>query len=63
MSTATPQVAVHAVENLLFFTLLQLVVIQLAARFGGSLALHVGQARLPQMNLNSPSTITKETTP
>ena len=36
----------HAVENLLFFTLLQLVIILLAARLGGSLARRLGQARV-----------------
>lgn len=46
MSTADPSVAVHAAENLLFFTLMQLVVILLAARLGGSLALRLGQARV-----------------
>lgn len=38
--------AVHAAENLLFFTLMQLVIILLAARLGGSLALRLGQARV-----------------
>lgn len=36
--------AVHAAEAVLFFTLLQLVVIVLAGRFGGWAALRVGQA-------------------
>jgi len=44
--TTPDAVAVHAVENLLFFTLLQLVIILLAARIGGSIALRFGQARV-----------------
>jgi Kef-type K+ transport system membrane component KefB len=42
----TTAASVHAAENLLFFTLMQLVVILLAARIGGSLALRLGQARV-----------------
>ncbi len=38
--------SVHDTENLLFFTLLQLVIILLAARLGGSLARRLGQARV-----------------
>lgn len=44
--SATSTAAVHATENLLFFTLMQLVIILLAARLGGSLALRLGQARV-----------------
>ncbi|WP_173062766.1 cation:proton antiporter [Sulfurimicrobium lacus] len=44
--SATAAVSVHAAENLLFFTLMQLVLILLAARLGGSLALRLGQARV-----------------
>jgi Kef-type K+ transport system membrane component KefB len=43
---ATTTSSVHAAENLLFFTLLQLVIILLAARLGGSLARRLGQARV-----------------
>jgi Kef-type K+ transport system membrane component KefB len=43
---ATTVSSVHATENLLFFTLLQLVIILLAARLGGSLARRLGQARV-----------------
>jgi len=45
-ATASAAVSVHAAENLLFFTLMQLVLILLAARLGGSLALRLGQARV-----------------
>lgn len=45
-ATASAAVSVHAAENLLFFTLMQLVLILLAARIGGSLALRLGQARV-----------------
>jgi Kef-type K+ transport system membrane component KefB len=45
-ATASAAVSVHAAENLLFFTLMQLVLILLAARVGGSLALRLGQARV-----------------
>ncbi len=38
--------SVHAAENLLFFTLLQLVLILLVARLGGSVARRLGQARV-----------------
>lgn len=44
--SATTIPSVHATENLLFFTLLQLVIILLAARLGGSLARRLGQARV-----------------
>ena len=44
--SATAAVSVHAAENLLFFTLLQLVLILLAARVGGQVALRLGQARV-----------------
>lgn len=44
--SVTPVSSVHAAETLLFFTLLQLAIILLAARLGGSLALHLGQARV-----------------
>lgn len=46
MSAASAALSVHAAENLLFFTLMQLVLILLAARLGGSLALRLGQARV-----------------
>lgn len=41
-----PEISVHVTENLLFFTLMQLVVILLAARVAGSVALRLGQARV-----------------
>lgn len=44
--SVTTTTSVHAAENLLFFTLLQLVIILLAARLGGILARHLGQARV-----------------
>ena len=44
--SATTILSAHAAENLLFFTLLQLVIILLAARLGGSLARRLGQARV-----------------
>ena len=43
MSTAAVNIAAHKTEALLFFTLLQLTVIVLAARIGGGLALRIGQ--------------------
>ena len=43
---STAAVSVHAAENLLFFTLMQLVLILLAARVGGAVALRLGQARV-----------------
>ena len=46
LPTSLPASSVHHVENLLFFTLLQLVVILLAARIGGSLAQRWGQTRV-----------------
>ena len=36
-------IAAHQVEALLFFTLLQLTVIVLAARIGGAIAIRIGQ--------------------
>jgi Kef-type K+ transport system membrane component KefB len=45
-ASASTALSVHATENLLFFTLMQLVLILLAARLGGSLALRLGQARV-----------------
>jgi Kef-type K+ transport system membrane component KefB len=45
-ATVSAAVSVHAAENLLFFTLMQLALILLAARLGGSLALRLGQARV-----------------
>ncbi|BBP02406.1 cation:proton antiporter [Sulfuriferula nivalis] len=42
--TITPHIATHKSEALLFFTLLQLTIIVLAARVGGSVALRVGQS-------------------
>ena len=44
MNDATHALAVHQTEALLFFTLLQLTVIVLAARAGGALARRVGQS-------------------
>ncbi len=44
MSTSAHTLAVHQTEALLFFTLLQLMVIVLAARLGGELAQRVGQS-------------------
>ena len=44
MSTATHALAVHQTEALLFFTLLQLTLIVLAARLGGEVAQRVGQS-------------------
>ena len=43
MSSAAAHIATHKTEALLFFTLLQLTVIVLAARIGGGLALRIGQ--------------------
>ena len=43
MSSAAANIATHKTEALLFFTLLQLTVIVLAARLGGGLALRIGQ--------------------
>ena len=43
MSTAAANIAAHKTEALLFFTLLQLTVIVLAARIGGGVALRIGQ--------------------
>jgi len=45
MSTPATAVAVHQTEALLYFTLLQLVVIVLAGRIGGEIALRFGQNR------------------
>jgi Kef-type K+ transport system membrane component KefB len=42
--TITANLATHKSEALLFFTLLQLTVIVLAARIGGGVALRVGQS-------------------
>ena len=42
--TTTINSATHATEALLFFTLLQLTVIVLAARIGGGIALRIGQS-------------------
>jgi Kef-type K+ transport system membrane component KefB len=42
--TATGHLATHKTEALLFFTLLQLTVIVLAARIGGGVALRIGQS-------------------
>jgi Kef-type K+ transport system membrane component KefB len=42
--TATVHIAAHKSEALLFFTLLQLTVIVLAARIGGGIALRIGQS-------------------
>ncbi|MGB4810863.1 MAG: cation:proton antiporter [Methylophilaceae bacterium] len=42
--TATVNIAAHQTEALLFFTLLQLTVIVLAARVGGEVALRIGQS-------------------
>jgi hypothetical protein len=44
-STALLQASVHKTEQLLFFTLLQLVVIIMCARIAGNLALRRGNAR------------------
>jgi Kef-type K+ transport system membrane component KefB len=43
-ASAAAQVAVHKTEALLYLTLLQLVIIVLAGRLGGSLALRLGQS-------------------
>ena len=43
MTTAV-HIATHQTESLLFFTLLQLTVIVLAARVGGEIALRIGQS-------------------
>jgi Sodium/hydrogen exchanger family len=40
------QISVHQTENLLFYSLLQLIIIILAARGGGQLARKVGQPRV-----------------
>ena len=42
--TATHHIAAHQTEALLFFTLLQLTVIVLAARIGGEIAIRIGQS-------------------
>ena len=41
--SAVATISAHKTEALLFFTLLQLTVIVLAARIGGTLALRIGQ--------------------
>lgn len=45
MNTAAAQSAVHNLENLLFFTLLQIVIIIAIARFAGNVARRIGQPR------------------
>ena len=42
--TATHNIAAHQTEAPLFFTLLQLTVIVLAARIGGEIAIRIGQS-------------------
>ncbi len=44
MSDLTTQIAAHQTEALLFFTLLQLTVIVVAARVGGEIAVRIGQS-------------------
>ena len=44
MPTTTTHIAAHQTEALLFFTLLQLTVIVLAARIGGEIAIRIGQS-------------------
>lgn len=44
MSQLTPQIGAHQTEALLFFTLLQLTVIVIAARVGGEIAVRIGQS-------------------
>jgi K+:H+ antiporter len=46
MAGGMAQISVHQTENLLFYTLLQLIIIILAARGGGQLARKVGQPRV-----------------
>ncbi len=44
MSQLAPQIGAHQTEALLFFTLLQLTVIVIAARVGGEIAIRIGQS-------------------